>query len=52
MKHIIESTMQHLEDTHAHLVCVDGEVFNIENGGKAVTSVSHEIQGTKLSIFA
>ncbi|KAK7693056.1 hypothetical protein QCA50_002621 [Cerrena zonata] len=42
----------HPEDAHAHLVCVDGEIFNIENGGRAITSISREIQGTKLFIYA
>ncbi|CAL1703829.1 unnamed protein product [Somion occarium] len=40
------------DDEHARFVCVDGEIFNIEAGGKATTSISGNIHGTQLSIFA
>jgi len=38
-------------DDAAHFVCVDGEIFQLHQFGRAICSVQNEIKGVEFSVF-
>ncbi|KIP02650.1 hypothetical protein PHLGIDRAFT_95749 [Phlebiopsis gigantea 11061_1 CR5-6] len=39
-------------DQYAHLVCVDGEILQVEPGGKAVNTALHRADGYTISVYS